>query len=242
MRTVQQSALGPNALHIIQQNILRQLPHTKIGISQSLRTYKINIIPCLTFPLPFTHTHHQLDSPVVDTPPWHLVCPRDHHKLWPKSRLLTLSPHAPPVCCSHSQAWWLLHYWLHLVVEEIVTFINTMWLYTWSLCGEAGDTSIFKMATVMLSQRSGRTVNESALSSITIDIVQPEPTSTNSKARGNSSSTCKMIIILWQMMRDNSYWLQKIPAVYTLLEHHYCPTSHHTLCPRHGCCRSPHVH
>ena len=53
-------------------------------------------------------------------------------------------------------------------------------------CCGAAHSSIFKVCTVVATQWIGRTVNESGLSSTTLDIVQPDLASTISKASSES--------------------------------------------------------
>ena len=62
-------------------------------------------------------------------------------------------------------------------------------LSTCRVCTLALHSNILKVYTVMLSQCISRTVNESGLSSTTLDIVQPDLTNTSGKARIESHST-----------------------------------------------------
>ena len=47
-------------------------------------------------------------------------------------------------------------------------------------------------------------------------------------------------VLLWRFIKNNlsDHW---IPAVCRPHEHQQYPKGHHTLCPRHCCCRSPHA-
>ena len=59
-------------------------------------------------------------------------------------------------------------------------------------CSSTPHSSIFNMPTVVGPQWSCRTVNESGLSSTTLDIVQPDLTNTIGETSGQSNSACSM--------------------------------------------------
>ncbi len=124
-----------------------------------------------------------------------------------------------------------------------------MYLRTnWRLASHSG---IFNVCTVVGPQSVSSTVNESGLSSTTLDIVQPDLASTISEAVEHSHGTCSTMILtnlehlickdaICRNRSSTHQWL-KSPTDDTLLWHQECPKSHHTLCPRYCCCRLPHV-
>ena len=103
--------------------------------------------------------------------------------------------------------------------------------------------SIFKMSTVVAPQCISGTVNESGLSSTTLDIIQPNLTSTIGEPRGYGSSTYQKIECKYVLSNNKvAHQWSRIPAVCRPPEHQEYPRSHHTPCPRHCCCRPPHDH
>ena len=90
--------------------------------------------------------------------------------------------------------------------DIVITDLHT------SLCGSASlqsdgssstssntsHSSILKVGTVVATQCTSRTVNESSLSSTTLDIIQPDLTSTISKTSSKSSSTYYIKNISWK--------------------------------------------
>ena len=86
----------------------------------------------------------------------------------------------------------------HCAPSIVVTNFNTSLSGSASLqsdgslstrCSSASHSSIFTVDTVMGSNRIGRTVNESGLSSSTLDVVQPDLTSTIGEASSDGHST-----------------------------------------------------
>ena len=118
----------------------------------------------------------------------------------------------------------------------------------WLLTGTS-HASIFRVGTIVNTNRVSRAVINSLLGASAVDIVQNDWSSSLSKSSLAKSQCTYKLIIVWNVVislsppppQYLSNLLIRIQVVCRPLEHQQHPRCHHTLCPTVHYCRTPHA-